>query len=572
MKKKIIILLFLLMTCLLFADYNEMKILLNNANSMVKARKYTLAEEFLNEALEKYPNDTQVIMKSLDLYIITNETAKAMKILEAKGELLHRTKKYEYLVTFNLIAKEYQIALDKAQEYLGTNHNHPDFLMVGSLFQRYRAYNESATIYLQGDKLYPNVFSVNLGDSYYFQRNYNEAIRHYLIALENKIGHQSLSNSRIRNIIKDSPESVVILIEHFGTDSNKIQITKENKSIINVYVEALLNTNRIKFALTILDKYEPRDIYTKAEQFKRLKNYEISALLYEIVLKKEENPSFKYRYIYNYANMLIEDGNYSYADSLVNIIIYEEEDKAAKRNLMFDSFILKSELIYRNQELSEGYLNYLNQAEKYAFNNNQKRTLQEKISYYKVLRNDFVGAQQHLKQLAKYGVNDGFLFNAFLLEVTQNGIEADSLATELLIVSPKSDYTSEMLSLKYLLKSLNPADKNLFLDAYRSEKLFHIEEADSLYQELFLSSNKEIFKIRNAMMNKNNLNELRAKQLFSDNYKDEFCRDFASLQLVLSEDKDLDMAKAMARNFLTQYPNSTFAAEVRQILMINQNN
>lgn len=572
MKKIIIILLFVLLSSLLFADYNEKKILLDNANSMIKARKYTLADEFLSEAFEKYPNDIQVIMKSLDLYILTNDAAKAMKILKAKGDLLHRPKKYEYLVTFNLIEKEYQLALDKAQEYLKRNRNHADFLMMGRLFQRYRAYDESVTIYLQGDKLYPTVFSVNLGDSYYFQRNYNEAIRHYLIALENKVGHQSLSNSRIRNIIKDSPDSVIVLIEHFGTDSSKIQITKDNKSIIDVYIEALLNTNRTEFALAILDKYEPRDIYTKAEQFRRLKSYEISAILYEIVLEKEENPTFKYRYIYNYASMLIEDGNYSYADSLVNIIIYEEEDKSAKRNLMFDSFLLKSELIYRNQELSEGYLSYLKQAEKYAFSNNQKRTLQEKISYYKVLRNDVAGAQQHLKQLAKYGANDGFLFNAFLLEVTQNGVEADSLATELLIVSPNSDYTSEMLELKYLLKSLNPADKNLFLDAYRSEKLFHIEEADSLYQELFRSSKKEIFKIRNAMMNKKNLNELRAKQLFSDNYKDEFCRDFASLQLVLTEDKDLDMAKAMARNFLTQYPNSTFAAKVRQILMINQNN
>src|SRR5690554_1207887 len=385
MKKIIIILLFVLLSSLLFADYNEKKILLDNANSMIKARKYTLAEEFLNEAFEKYPNDIQVIMKSLDLYILTNDTAKAMKILKAKGDLLYLPKKYEYLVTFNLIEKEYQLALDKAQEYLNINRKHADFLMMGRLFQRYRAYDESVTIYLQGDKLYPTVFSVNLGDSYYFQRNYNEAIRHYLIALENKVGHQSLSNSRIRNIIKDSPESVVVLIEHFGTDSSKIQITKENKSIIDVYVEALLNTNRITFALAILDKYEPRDIYTKAEQFRRLKSYEISALLYEIVLEKEENPTFKYRYIYNYASMLIEDGNYSYADSLINIIIYEEEDKSAKRNLMFDSFLLKSELIYRNQELSEGYLSYLKQAEKYAFSNNQKRTLQEKISYYKVL-------------------------------------------------------------------------------------------------------------------------------------------------------------------------------------------
>ena len=104
---------------------------------------------------------------------------------------------------------------------------------MGALFQRYRAYTESITIYLQGEKLYPTIFSVNLADSYYFERNYDEAIRYYLIALENNIGHQNLSNSRIRNIIKDSPKSVATLVEHFGSDSSKIQITNINKSIID---------------------------------------------------------------------------------------------------------------------------------------------------------------------------------------------------------------------------------------------------------------------------------------------------------------------------------------------------
>ena len=572
MKKKIIVLLIVLTTCLLFADYDEKKILLNNASNMIKVRKYTLADELLSEALEKYPDDTQVIMAILDLYVLTNESDKAIEILKDKSELLPQFKRYEYQITFSLIQKSYQIALDKAQSYLSKNNSSNDFSLMGALFQRYRAYTESITIYLQGEKLYPTIFSVNLADSYYFERNYDEAIRYYLIALENNIGHQNLSNSRIRNIIKDSPKSVATLVEHFGSDSSKIQITNINKSIIDVYIEALLNTDRIELALALLEKYEPKDIYTKAEQFRRLKSYEISALLYEMLLAKEENPTFIYRYTFNYASMLIENGKYTHADSLVNTIIFDESNKPAKRNIMFDSYLLKADLVYRNRKLSEGYLSYLNEADKFAFNNNQKQTLQEKISYYKILRNDLQGAVTHLANLRKYGANDAFFFNAYLLEVMQSGAEADSLATELLITAPNSDYTSEMLELKYFLKSLNPTDKNLFLDAYRNEKLFLITEADSLYQKLFISSKKEIFKLRNAMMNKKNLNELRAKQLFSDNYKDEFCRDFASLQLVLTENKNSNIAKDMARNFLTQYPGSTFAAEVRQILMINQNN
>jgi len=42
------------------------------------------------------------------------------------------------------------------------------------------------------------------------------------------------------------------------------------------------------------------------------------------------------------------------------------------------------------------------------------------------------------------------------------------------------------------------------------------------------------------------------------------------MQLIFMEDENSQLAKDMARNFLTQYPNSSFAAQVRLILMTNQ--
>jgi hypothetical protein len=177
-----------------------------------------------------------------------------------------------------------------------------------------------------------------------------------------------------------------------------------------------------------------------------------------------------------------------------------------------------------------------------------------------------------LDELARFGRNDNYYFNYYLYEVFQNGAIADSLATELIIVAPESDFAIEMIELKYLLKPLNPKDKNLYLDAYRKEKLNLIEQADTLYQEMYRSTKNEYFIIKNALMNKQNNNIDRSRELLSGNFEDEFCHDFAAMLLILLEDDNSQIAKDMATNFLTQYPNSSFAAEIRQILMINKNN
>ncbi len=158
-----------------------------------------------------------------------------------------------------------------------------------------------------------------------------------------------------------------------------------------------------------------------------------------------------------------------------------------------------------------------------------------------------------------------------MYEVFQNGTFADSVATELIILAPESDFTIEMLDLKYILKSLKSEEKNLFLDAYRKDKLFLHEEADSLYQHLYESTSNEYFVIKNALMNIEYNNILRAQELFSRSFEDDFARDFAAVQLVLLEDDKTQLAQDMARNFLTQYPNSSLAAKVRQILNIDQN-
>lgn len=556
----------------LVAQYNEKQILLKNASDMIKVRKYTLAEELYQEAIVKFPDDSDVIIALLELYIKNNKGEEGTTLLRDKAKLIPKSKEIQYQITFLLMEKKYDVALTKAQAYLRSNNSPTDYKSLGSLFQRYRGNSQATELFLAGEKLYPKQFPFELADSYYFERDYEEAIKYYLISLENNIGHKSLINSRISSIIREAPNSILALIDYFGTDNDKLQITKDNLSIINVYVDALLNTGRFDIALAILNKFEAKDLYTKAEQFKRIKKYSISKTLYELTLDKEEELNNYYRYSFNFAKMLFESGAYVKADSLVNTIIGSDSDQRYKRNVMFESYLLKAELTKRNEKMSNQYEKYLDKSEEFAYNNNQKQKLKAKLSYYKILKEEFPEAKKSLEQLARFGYNDNYFFNYYLYEVFQDGAIADSLATELIIVSPESDFTLEMIELKYLLKGLEQKDKKLFLDAYRSEKLNLAEQADSLYQEVYSSSKNEYFVIKNAMMNKENNNIDRSRELLSNNFEDEFCHDFAKLQLILLEDENSQMAKDMARNFLTQYPNSSFAAEIRQILMLNQNN
>ena len=556
----------------LLAQYDEKQILLKNAADMIKVRKYTLAEDLYQEAIDKYPDDSAVITGLLNLYVRTNNGSEGLKIVKEKAKFLEDSVEINYEITFMLIDKNNDKALSKAKDFLRTNDSPADFKNLGNLFQKYRAYNQSTDILLEGEKKYPNDFSFELADSYYFSRDYDRALNYYLIALENNIGSKNLINSRIRNIINQAPKSITGLIDYFGTDSINIQITKDNKSVINVYVDALLNTGRTNLALDILNKFEAKDIYTKAEQFKRLKEYDISRTLYELTLEKVDDLSFYYRYALNFAKMLSEASAFTDADSLINIITDEQVDQRYNRNLLFESYILKADIANRNKEMSLQYESLLKEAEKFAYNNNQKQTLKSKLSYYKLLNQEYPEAKRYLDQLARYGKNESYFFNYYLYEILQGGGIADSLATELILLGPESDNTIEMLSLKHSLKALNQTDRKLFLDAYRKEKLFLTEEADSLYSQLYDTTKNEYYIIKNALMNIKSNNFQRAQQLLSNNFTDDFSRDFAAMQLVFLEDKNSQLARDMARNFLTQYPNSSFAAQVRQILMINNNN
>ncbi len=569
-RKLITIIFFLICSIGLFANYDEKKILLNNANDMIKVRKYSLAEEIYQEAITKFPQDEDVIIALFELYIRTNKGQEGLNLLKKKTNLLANDHKIKYEITFMLMDKNFELALEKANSFLTTSSSQADYINMGKLFQRYRAYEESIDIFLIGDQLFPHKFAFELADSYYFARNYSQALNYYLLALEHDKASKNLINSRIRNILKNDPSSISVLIDHFGNDSEEIEITKDNQAIIDIYIHALLTNDRIPLALSILENYDAKQIYTKAEQFKRLKEYKISQLLYQMAIAKIDDLRFYYRYTLNYAQMLFESASYAQADSLLNIVI-ADSDYGLKRNLLFDAYLLKADISTRNKGLSNQYENLLNQAEKYAYNNNQKMSLKSRLSYFKLLQEDYSQAKKYLDQLANYGKNSNYFFNYYLFEIFQNGSIADSLATELIIQAPESDFTIEMLDLKYILKSLKDNEKNLFLDAYRKEKLFLLEQADSLYSQLYHASGNEYFLIKNAQMNIDNMNYQRARKLLSVNFKEDFARDYAAVILLYLEDDKSQLAQDMARNFLTQYPNSSFAAKVRQILMIDQN-
>lgn len=569
-RKLITIIFFLICSTGLFANYDEKKILLNNANDMIKVRKYSLAEEIYQEAITKFPQDEDVIIALFELYIRTNKGQEGLNLLKKKTNLLANDHKIKYEITFMLMDKNFELALEKAQSFLKTSSSQADYINMGKLFQRYRAYEESIDIFLIGDQLFPHKFAFELADSYYFARNYSQALNYYLLALEHDKASKNLINSRIRNILKNDPSSISVLIDHFGNDSEEIEITKDNQAIIDIYIHALLTNDRIPLALSILENYDAKQIYTKAEQFKRLKEYKISKLLYQMAIAKIDDLRFYYRYTLNYAQMLFESASYAQADSLLNIVI-ADSDYGLKRNLLFDAYLLKADISTRNKGLSNQYENLLNQAEKYAYNNNQKMSLKSRLSYFKLLQEDYSQAKKYLDQLANYGKNSNYFFNYYLFEIFQNGSIADSLATELIIQAPESDFTIEMLDLKYILKSLKDNEKNLFLDAYRKEKLFLLEQADSLYSQLYQASGNEYYLIKNAQMNIDNMNYQRARKLLSVNFKEDFARDYAAVILLYLEDDKSQLAQDMARNFLTQYPNSSFAAKVRQILMIDQN-
>ena len=562
--RKLLILVVLLISLNLHGQYNEKKILLDNADKMMKIRKYELARGYYKEALAKFPQDQTVIVKMLELHVKTSQSKSGEKLLAKSKAHLTDSQFTTYSVTFSLMEHFSDRAFETASKYLGKDAKLFDYLTMANLFQKYRSYDEAIEIFLDGEDKFPQKFTYKLAEVYYQSKQFKKAVHYFLKTLTDEKKRASMVRLRVRNIVNQHPKAVGYIEDYIDVDYDKLQINDTNMAIYEIFVDALLDIGDVKKATLLLEQFPLKTILAKGDQYKRLKLYDITIEIYKLALTKEQKFSSKENLTLKLAEVAILVGKYTFSDSLlINVI---DGAKGNKRTL-FQSYLLKADILRKTNNLSSEYLKALEMAESFSYNNRSKSDILSEISYFYILNKDLKKGEKNLKRLKRYGVTDETIYVEYLLALTTNSTAiVDSLSMELIVAYPGSERTKDMLEYKYLIRELNPKQQVIAFDAFREERLFNLNSADSLYTILAKETENNFFLIKSGDMYRRNLKLNRAKEIYSRNYQDEFCRDYAAMQLVLMEEDNKELKLAMARNFLISYPKSTFASTLRLLL------
>ncbi len=561
--KIVLIIMFLVLFSLCFGQYDEKEIIKNNIDKLIKSRQYERAKIQYKEALVTYPNDIDLIEGLIQQYIRSNDSKALTQILADKDKILPDSLSGKHRINLKLMNSQSELALSQALDYLQSYSNLSNFNDITKLFTRYRAYVESIELYKIANNKFPGKFNLNIADSYYYIKDYSQALLYYFKVIEKESRYIGIVNMRIKNMIIHDSAIIEDVIKYFGDDIDSIIIDNNNKKVFNVYLEALINGNKNDKVLSLMSKYSHKDIYVKAEQLKRDRNYDLSGQLYNLAISKVTDNNNKLSYMLKLADLYLVNKQLVKSDSLATDVINFSGKVRNKDSYLFQAYITKANIEKSKNGINTVYLDKLKLADRHANSSNSKKEVSILISKYHILHDNHKEAHKELSFLERYDVDSQILFNSFLYEFLNSSAETDSLLTELVISFPSSQETLEALTIKFYTKELTPQNNKLFQDAYRYKALKNITKADSLYQSLYEASSNEIFIIMNAEMNKNNMLLDRALVLYSNNFQDEFCRDYAELQIVNNSSRDREEVKTLARNFLTKYPNSSFAPGVR---------
>lgn len=569
MKNKILLIFVLLFSIMsLFADFDEKRIFLDNISRYKKYREYTKVEKLLNEALLKFPNDREIIIVGLDFYALMNKSKEGLDLFKEKKRLLTSENKLKYSIIFQLLNKENKYALDIAQSFLKKYGSEVNYKKISELFKRYRAYNEAVILLKQGQEIFPNKFNRSLADCYYFEKKYIEAIKNYLTLVKEKSSNYYLVKSRISSILKENSSLIQVIIDFYGNEIYSLDINKDNKRYFDIYVEALINSNELSSALKILEKYPAYEIYRKAEVLNKKQDYKQADNFYLLAIKKEKDVLNKNKYLISYAKSLINYNNPVKADSVLTSVIDTSMLRDSKfNNELFECYMLKADIELKFYSNLGKYLELLNASLKKSYYANHKRKIYLRLAKFYTYTNQRDLAKDNIDKSQKYGKTDlDFTYTNYLYSLSDFTVAPDSLITEMMLLKPESEKVYEALKLKFLLKDIKKEDKAKYLSAFFNAKLYNITESDSLYMELYKNSANEYFVIQNAIMNQEHNRIKRCIELFSMPFEDEFCRDYARVSLLSLSGSNPKEIRSLARNLLTEYPNSNFVAEIRKFL------
>jgi len=566
MKNRFLILILLLCSFagLLWGQYDQRQILLQQAQQNFNLRQYTQAENLYRQVLELVPTDQTAILQIINIAYLTGNVDKAQEVLDRYGAYLPPITLLDQQIQILVYRGQAEEAWPKVLQSISMNPKDQNrYRTIASYFERRGFFEYVQRLYQLGRDNFkdPNLFALEYANSALYAQRYELALNEYLGWLERNPANLYFVNNQCKTIL-EADSNLINTIREKAYNSPGI-VLKE------LLAGVLVQRKDYTAALDVYKKLSPDKLVNFANQQFNSRQDEVAFMAFEYLETIETDIFRKSQYTFNRATIAHRNLDYQLADSLVTVVIQDSllnlPQNRWRSGVGYSARKLKSELTLSFTHDPAQAIEWLTQAREFTRSNVQIAEIQVETARLNILNEDLEAAKTILNQVRDNNFAEEKEHYLFLIALFENNIElADSLMNEQIIHRPEGKYTNDAIYLMMHLLNLSEASKSHFLASYRTY-LLQDHQAIDMLSEIFAEDEEEELMILALQWALEFDLKDKALAILAHDWQDPVAREYSSLLALLLE-KSSNEQQRQAREFLKEYPNSVFSPEFRSIL------
>lgn len=549
---------------LLWGQYDQRQILLQQAQNYYSMRQYTQAENLYKQVLELVPTDQTAIMQLLNIAYMTGNVDKAEEVLDRYGAYLAPITLLDHQIQILVYRGQAEEAWPKVLRSISMNPNDQNrYRTIASYYERRGFFEYVQRIYQLGRNNFndPNLFALEYANSALYAQRYELALNEYLSWLERNPANLYFVNNQCKTIL-EADSTLIDVIRDKAYSSSGI-VLKE------LLAGVLVQRKDFAQALDVYKRLSPDKLVNFANQQFSSRQDEVAYLAFEYLETIESDVFRKTQYLFNRATIAYRNLNYQLADSLVTVVIQDSllnlPQNRWRSSVGYSARKLKSELTLSFSHDPAQAIEWLTQAKEYTRSTNQLAEIEVETARLNILNQDLETAKSILSRVSDPNFAEQKEHYIFLIALFENEIElADSLMNEQIIHRPEGKYTNDSIYLMMHLLNLSESGKTHFLDSYRTY-LLQDNNAIDMLAEIFAEDPDEELMILALQWALEFDQRYKALAILAHDWQDPIAKEYSALLALLLETSSSEQQR-QAREFLKQYPNSVFSPEFRSIL------
>ena len=569
-KRIIIIIILVIITCNVFADLKENDILKNRANQYRSRRQFEKAISIYEVVMKNDPEDIDNVYQLILVLIQTSKTEQAEKLLNDFEKKMPEAKYFQLKLMILLHGAEFKKAQNFSDAFLDKHRgNVNNYGSIAKTFEQYRQYDAAIEIYKKARKIAndDNLYVRELANNFNALKDYKNAVYEFIKLVEKKDQFASFVVNRFKLMLKEEPNIIKFIAE--------VTANNESPSIKEIYALSLGEIGDFEKALKEYENLPVEKIIKFADRLEKNGELNIAIKAYVAYLNRSVNLVENAKVTIKLSALHISLNELDKAEEIL-LTMYSNKELKAKRNRYKTRAnrqcreLLAQISLMRNASQKE-ITKYLEEAKEFTFNKNDLSEIEYKLIHLLIMNEENDQAKEKLGVLLKNENSGSDTFKkgyyySFLLAIMTNDAESDSLLGELLVNIPGDGVTIDALLLFQSTNHVqNNEDRESLLKAYRKRSLYKIEEAIDILRSIYDRSKVEDMLFLAGEWAIQAGRTETAIEIFSHDYTKPDLKQFAILKLAEIEENK-STKNTLCTGFLQNNPQSIFSPQFRKIL------